>query len=84
VPTAIHKRALQRAIELAGGVEPLAAHLKLPPTAIRFWLNASSPLPDGIFLKLVDLLLDHSTTELQPPTKAGAPVRRSERGDSAS
>jgi hypothetical protein len=70
MPTAVHKRALQRAVELAGGVEPLSIHLHVPATAIRFWLNASSPLPDDIFLKIVDLLLDRSLSELYPPSPA--------------
>ena len=54
---AVHKRALQRAIEIAGGADALARQLQVPPNAVRFWLNGSSPLPDDIFLKLVDLLL---------------------------
>ena len=81
MPTAVHKRALQRAIDLAGGVEPLARHLKVPPTTLKFWLNVSSPLPDDMFLKIVDLLLDRSMMELQ--TRSGesrAPEQNSERG----
>ncbi len=57
MPAAIHKRALQRAIEQAGGVEALARDLQVPVSAVRFWMSASSPLPDDVFLKLVDLLL---------------------------
>lgn len=57
MPAAIHKRALQRAIEQAGGVEPLARDLQVPVSAVRFWMSSSSPLPDDVFLKLVDLLL---------------------------
>ena len=57
MPAAIHKRALQRAIEQARGVEPLARDLQVPVSAVRFWMSSSSPLPDDVFLKLVDLLL---------------------------
>jgi hypothetical protein len=67
VPTAVHKRALRRAIELAGGLEPLARQLKVPASAVRFWQGASGPLPDDIFLKIVDLVLDRSLSEI-PPT----------------
>jgi hypothetical protein len=85
VPTAVHKRALKRAIDLAGGLEPLARHLKLPPTAVKFWLNASSPLPDDVFLKLVDLLLDRSVRELQTPrAESNAHVNDSGRNPSDS
>jgi len=57
VPAAVHKHALQRAVEMAGGTDALARQLQVPPTAVRFWLANSSPLPDDIFLKVVDLLL---------------------------
>jgi hypothetical protein len=42
---------------MTGGADALARQLQVPPSAVRFWLNGSSPLPDDIFLKLVDLLL---------------------------
>ncbi|HEX6266643.1 MAG TPA: YdaS family helix-turn-helix protein [Burkholderiales bacterium] len=85
MPTAIHKRALQRAIDLAGGVDPLAKQLNVPSTAVRFWLNGSSPLPGDVFLKIVDLMLDHSMTELRPPpAQSGAPARDSGPGTSDS
>ena len=57
MPAAVHKRALHRAVDMAGGADALARQLHVPPSAVRFWLNGSSPLPDDIFLKLVDLLL---------------------------
>ena len=57
MPVAVHKRALHRAVEMTGGADALARQLQVPPSAVRFWLNGSSPLPDDIFLKLVDLLL---------------------------
>lgn len=82
MPTAVHKRALQRAIDLAGGVDPLARYLKVPPAALKFWLNASSPLPDDMFLKIVDVLLERSMMELQPRPgeSSGAPAQSSGRG----
>lgn len=81
MPTAVHKRALQRAIDLAGGTEPLATYLKVSPTAVKFWLNASSPLPDDMFLKIVDLLVERSLMELKPAaSKSAQPARTSGRG----
>lgn len=82
MPTAIHKRALKRAMDLAGGADALAAHLKVPPTGVRFWLGASGPLPDDVFLKLVDLLLDESLAELRTLPGEKAPARKPERGNS--
>jgi hypothetical protein len=67
LPTQVHRRALQRALELTGGVEPLAAYLKVPVSAVRFWVNGSSPLPGDVFLRIVDLVLDHSLMDLHPP-----------------
>jgi hypothetical protein len=66
LPTQVHRRALQRALELTGGVEPLAAYLKVPVNAVRFWVNGSSPLPGDVFLRIVDLVLDHSMMDLHP------------------
>lgn len=71
----VHRRALQRALELTGGVEPLAVYLKVPVNAVQFWLNGNSPLPGDVFLRIVDLVLDHSMMELHPPhpRKPGLP-----------
>jgi len=66
VPATIHKRALQRAVEMTGGADALARQLQVPSTAVRFWLSGSSPLPDDIFLKLVDLLLARDAQEKAP------------------
>lgn len=86
MPTDVHRRALQRALEISGGIDPLAAYLKVPATAVRFWANGSSPLPGDMFLKIVDLLLDRSMMELQPPLprKPAAPVPGSGRNASDS
>ena len=78
MPTSVHKRALRRALELAGGAEALALHLKVSPTAVRFWLNASGPVPDDIFLRIVDLLLDRSLSEPQPAPTAPGSARKSD------
>ena len=52
---------------MAGGADALARQLQVPPSAVRFWLNGSSPLPDDIFLKLVDLLLARDAAK--PPDR---------------
>lgn len=74
MPTEVHRRALQRALELAGDIDALARHLKVPSTAVRFWVNGSQPLPPDIFLKIVDLLLDRSMAELHPPAMGRSEV----------
>jgi hypothetical protein len=67
MPAAVHKRALRRAIELAGGIDPLAQQLHVSPTAVNFWLNSSGPLPDDIFLRVVDQVLERSPSEGKLP-----------------
>lgn len=75
MPTEVHRRALRRALELTGDADALARQLKVPSTAVRFWINGSQPLPPDIFLKIVDLLLDHSMADLHLPAsrKSEAP-----------
>jgi hypothetical protein len=51
---------------MTGGADALARQLQVPSTAVRFWLSGSSPLPDDIFLKLVDLLLARDAGEKAP------------------
>lgn len=60
VPSPTRKRALNVAIEMAGGADQLARHLALPRIAIKSWLSPSAPVPDDVFLKLVDFLIEHS------------------------
>lgn len=45
---------------MAGGADQLARHLALPRIAIKSWLSPSAPVPDDVFLKLVDFLIEHS------------------------
>jgi hypothetical protein len=65
VPKTLHIRALQRAAELLGGQEALALYLHVGPLAVRFWISGSAPVPADVFIKVVDLLVDHSIDEIQ-------------------
>lgn len=79
MPTEVHRRALRRALEVTGDIDALARQLKVPSTAVRFWVHRNQPLPPDIFLKIVDLLLDHSMAALQSPAprQGEAPPGRS-------
>jgi len=55
--TTVHTRVLHRACQRLGGVEQLAAYLKVPPGTLYTWLEGESEPPSSIFLKAVDLVL---------------------------
>lgn len=56
--------ALQRAAELLGGERPLARYLNVSRTRIVLCLNGTAPVPDFLFVRVVDFLLDHDLNEL--------------------
>jgi hypothetical protein len=64
MPTPVHKRALERAIEICGSVDELARALGLNPQAVALWRQPSVPIPGDVFLKLVDLYVDWSTRDV--------------------
>lgn len=48
---------LKRAIEIVGGREALCEYLGVSETRLNLWLGARVRLPDPIFLRAVDLVL---------------------------
>ena len=46
-----------RAAETLGGVPAVASYLRVSPASVEDWLAGHMPIPDMVFLKLVDLLL---------------------------
>ena len=69
----LNTRALQRAVELYGGVRTLAARLNVSRVRIDVWLRGDAPMPEEIFTAIVDLLLEHG---LQALTKGNSGVER--------
>jgi hypothetical protein len=57
-------RALSRAAEVAGGVDSLAERLDVPTEGIQLWMSGYLPTPSYVFLKVVDILVERSLTEL--------------------
>lgn len=49
---------LKRAAEICGGYVPLAAHLGVSEFKVRSWLERKASLPDGVFLKAADIVLE--------------------------
>ena len=61
---------LQRAAEILGGEDQLTAYLGVTRERLRIWSRSRFPLPDEVFLKLVDLISD------PPPRKTARSPRR--------
>lgn len=65
---AVHVRTLQRATQVAGGVERLAFYLKVRPSRLRLWLQGRVSPPLDVFLRAVDLLTQNDGL-LEPPAR---------------
>ena len=58
-------RVLRRALEIAGSEEQLALRLHVTPSRVSAWLLAQAPLPHAVFLRAVDLVLEHEHAALR-------------------
>jgi hypothetical protein len=54
----VHARTLEKAAELIGGERALARYLRVPMPELFVWMRGGSPIPDGVFLRAVDLVLN--------------------------
>jgi hypothetical protein len=54
-------RAVQRAAEIVGGSESLAAYLNVPSTWITSWMEGASPVPQSQLMRVVGIILDQGT-----------------------
>jgi hypothetical protein len=57
-------RILQRALEIVGSHEDLARLLQVRPVPLATWLGGVISVPDEIFLKAVDIVLNHETKDV--------------------
>ena len=67
----IQMRAAQRASEIAEGIEALAVYLGVPPVAVAAWIQGTSEVPPGVFLRVVDIIVDHGAPRMRgviPPS----------------
>lgn len=63
-----HALLLQRAVEKLGGMQELARYLGVSEARLRIWMRGLLALPDDVFLRLADLLLE------TPPPRTDFPV----------
>jgi hypothetical protein len=53
----VYTRVLHRACQIVGGVEPLAARLRVPVPTLYRWLDGEAEPPTPVFLKAVDIVM---------------------------
>ena len=73
----IYSRALQRAVTLLGSRARLCKHLHVPAAELDRWIADQAEPPKGIFLKVVDLIIDETpapgdSDPGEPPTPRDA------------
>ena len=56
MPESIHARAPRKAAKLLGSYEALQRQLQVPASSLLPWLNGSEPMPEAVFLKVVDII----------------------------
>ena len=54
----LHARALQRAVDVLGGPAPAAMRLGISQTCLKLQLEDLLPIPEALFLTLVEILAD--------------------------
>ncbi|MBV9191488.1 MAG: hypothetical protein JO292_13145 [Betaproteobacteria bacterium] len=62
---AFQGKMLRRAAEICGGYKTLAAHLGVSEFKLRSWLESRTPLPDPVFLKAADIVLETTPSGIQ-------------------
>jgi hypothetical protein len=59
----VQARALHRAAAVIGGLLPLSRHLGVPDQNVREWMFDVGSPPNGVFLRVIDLLLEQPVPE---------------------
>jgi len=57
-PNPLYAECIQRAAALLGGCAALAARLGVPQRLVERWLDGRCAVPEGAFLRAVDILLE--------------------------
>jgi hypothetical protein len=72
----IHSQALRRAAEIVGGTQELCAYLQVPAEEMRRWIHGGDGPPAGIFLRVVDLIVEESARRQAPSVPPSGGDRR--------
>ena len=70
----IHERTLLRAAGILGGMDALAERLQVHPALLAMWLRGTGALPQDVFLKVVDIVLERDMSNIiSPPSDVISP-----------
>jgi len=61
------RRTLGRGIEIAGGIDELAAFLRFPVADLQQWFAGRAPTPAHVFLALIDIVSANQLTRAPAP-----------------
>jgi hypothetical protein len=73
---AVYRRALQRAVQICGSEELLAARLAVPAARLKLWLDGAESCPGDVFLTVVDLLVDSDLSSMHPGARPADTSRK--------
>ena len=62
----VYARTLRRAADIVGGVDELAARLKVSREDLVYWMQGTKRAPATIFLQAVDIVLEHTADAAKP------------------
>jgi hypothetical protein len=69
----VHMAALQRAAEILGGRQALAQYLDVPLQFLELWLDGHTPPPPDVFLRAIDVVVEHGVVEMRNGPLAAPP-----------
>lgn len=67
-----YRRIVARVVILQGGVERLAVLLGVSSSLVTHWVEGRAPIAPDVFLRCVDLLLEHQLPPSGPPRPTAA------------
>lgn len=67
-----YRRVVARVALLQGGVERLAGRLDVSSSLVTRWVEGLAPIPPDVFLRCVDLLLEHQLPPSGPARSTAA------------
>lgn len=73
-----YKAAVARASELAGGVQALSQRLRIPVVDLMRWIQGETKPPRGVFLRVVDFIIEEGKKPVLPARGARKPAKPAE------
>jgi hypothetical protein len=85
VASSVYSRTLQKAAELIGGRKNVCRHLRVPAAELDKWIDDKAVPPIGVFLRVVDFIIDETPPPAESSDPGDAPPSRdcSSAGDSS-